>query len=135
MYVDIMHPYSPGLCSPVAQFVDRLGLQYRNARQRNKVLDDELPPRPDFKRHTYTIGGETLEMYCRDSLDVLRDLYSRPEFASSMVYAPEKLFTIFNTVTGEVLERTFSDMHTGRWWWRKQVCLPWIVFLHSLITS
>lgn len=100
--------------------MERLQLQFHNTRALNKIVDS-LPSRPEFMRHTYELGGETLEMYARDSLAVLRDLYGRPDFASSMVYAPEKQFIIVNTATGEVEERAYSDMHTARWWWRMQV--------------
>ncbi|VDB94448.1 unnamed protein product [Peniophora sp. CBMAI 1063] len=103
-----------------AQFTDLLKLQFRSSAQLHKIMDEELPRRPDFLRHTYELGGEKLEMYARDSLEVLRDLYSRPDFASAMVYAPVKHFTVVTTATGVIEERAYSDMHTARWWWRLQ---------------
>ncbi|VDC01268.1 unnamed protein product [Peniophora sp. CBMAI 1063] len=103
--------------------VERLDLQYRNTHELNKILDNELPRRPDFMRHTYRLGGETLEMYARDALDVLKDLYARPDFASSMVFAPVKHFVVVDTEHGRVEERAYSDMHSARWWWRMQTKL------------
>ncbi|VDC04550.1 unnamed protein product [Peniophora sp. CBMAI 1063] len=102
-------------------FANILNLQYRTTRQLHKIIDDQLPPRPDFVRHVYQLGGEKLEMYTCDSLEVLRDLYTWPDFASSIVFAPVKHFTVVDTATREIEECGYCDMHTARWWWRIQV--------------
>ncbi|KZV74632.1 hypothetical protein PENSPDRAFT_572729 [Peniophora sp. CONT] len=97
--------------------VDRLELQYSNTRELNQLMDKELPPRPDFTRHTYELGKEKLEGYMRDSLEVLKELYGRPEFANSLIYAPEKQYKIVERNGVRVARRLYSDMHTGKWWW------------------
>ena len=81
-------------------------------------MDEQLPPRPDFVRRTYELGGEKLDLYMRDSLEVVRDLFGRPEFATSMVFAPERRYTV---VDDNEKDRAYSDMHTGQWWWKQQV--------------
>ena len=50
-------------------------------------MDEELPPRSEFYRQAYEIGEEKLEGYFRDSLDVLKELYARPEFANSLIFS------------------------------------------------
>lgn len=102
-------------------------MQFRNSKQLNHIIDQELPPRPEFVRRTYKLGGEKHEMYMRDSLEVLKELYGRPDLANDMVFAPEKHYVR----KGEGEQRTISDMHTARWWWQMQVrtnCIRSILF-------
>lgn len=82
-------------------------------------MDNKLPSRPDFFRCTYTAGGEKHECYMRNSLEVLRELYGRPDFANDMMYAPEKRYGL---VADGTEKRMFSEMNTSRWWWNMQVC-------------
>lgn len=56
-------------------------------------------------------------MYMRNSFEVLRELYGRPEFARHLIFAPEQHFVI----VGDGEEPEVSDMHTGSWWWWIQV--------------
>lgn len=97
--------------------VDKLKLQFHDNRGVNSIMDAQLPPRPAFKRRTYLLGGERLEMYTRDPIEVLKELYGRPDFARHLIFAPEKHFLI----EGDEEERAYSDMHTGTWWWWMQV--------------
>lgn len=99
--------------------VDKLKLQFHDNRGLNNLMDAQLPPRPAFKRRTYLLGGERLEMYTRDPIEVLKELYGRPDFARHLVFAPEKHFI----VEGDEEERAYSDMHTGTWWWWMQARL------------
>ena len=87
-------------------------------------MDNKLPPRPAFLRRTYVLNGEKLELYMRDALEIVRDLYGRPDFLKSMVYAPEKHEV---EVQEGVWKRSYSDMHTGQWWWTMQVCALFLI--------
>ena len=105
------------------QLADKLDLRYRSSRDLNQIVDGALPARPAFVRRTYQLGGETHELYLRDALGLVEALYGSPEFANELVFAPEKHYV---RVGGEgervSWSRRFSDMHTGRWWWKLQVC-------------
>ena len=85
-------------------------------------MDEELPPRTEFYRHNYELSGEKLEGYFRDSMAVLKELYGRPEFANSLVFAPEKQYKIKVKDGQKKAIRVHSDMHTGQWWCSIQVC-------------
>lgn len=93
-------------------------MQFRTNRELNKIVDKCLPPRSEWYRRTKKVAGETLTLYYRDSLAVLRELYGRPDFVNDMVYAPEKHYVL---VGDDVEERSWSDIYTGRWWWNLQV--------------
>ena len=54
----------------------------------------------------------------RNSLEVAQELYARPDFATSLVFKPEKHYTLDEN---DVLIRAYSDMWTGKWWWKMQV--------------
>ena len=101
---------------------DALGLQYRSNRDLNRLIDKSLPARPKFERQSYVLGGETHDMYLRNSLDVLKELYGRPDFVRYMKFAPEKHFLRYKDAQGNNKKKqTVSEMWTGTWWWDKQV--------------
>ena len=52
--------------------------------------------------------------YFRNVEDVLRRMIGDTRLATSMKWAPEKLFNSKN-------ERLYSELWTGDWWWRTQV--------------
>ncbi|KZV71346.1 hypothetical protein PENSPDRAFT_577930 [Peniophora sp. CONT] len=96
--------------------VDRLKLKFRNNRELNRILDRMLPPRANFVRRTKVIEGEKVELYLRDTLEVVKEIYGRPDFAKYLVFAPEKRYQYVL----DALSRAYSDMHTGNWWWEMQ---------------
>ncbi|KAH9170412.1 hypothetical protein EDB89DRAFT_1853464 [Lactarius sanguifluus] len=102
----------------VPQLVDRLELSYRNTRELDAIIDQELPGRPPFKCWDLLIGGETLHLYYRDIIQCLRSLFGDPELARDMVFAPERHYTERDRTC-----RVYSDMHTGDWWWAVQTSL------------
>ncbi|KZV59788.1 hypothetical protein PENSPDRAFT_672115, partial [Peniophora sp. CONT] len=73
---------------------DGLGLQFRNNRDLNRLIDKNLPTRATFTRRSYTLGGETHDMYMRNSLDVLKELYGRPDFVRYLTFSPEKHYLL-----------------------------------------
>ncbi|KAH9003605.1 hypothetical protein EDB83DRAFT_2509552 [Lactarius deliciosus] len=102
----------------VPQLVDRLELSYRNTRELDAIIDQELPGRPPFKCWDLLIGGETLHLYYRDIIQCLRSLFGDPKLARDMVFAPERHYTERDRTC-----RVYSDMHTGDWWWAVQTSL------------
>lgn len=62
----------------------------------HSILDNELPLPPHFIRRTYTIDGEKQELYMRDSLQVLRELYMRRR---SSTYSPME---VPKTASGQI---------------------------------
>jgi hypothetical protein len=59
---------------------------------------------------------EGIEFYFRDPLEVVRYLLRQVHYSESPVYAPEKRY--------ENGHQQFSEMHTGKWWWKEQEKLP-----------
>ncbi|KAH8982305.1 hypothetical protein EDB83DRAFT_2326586 [Lactarius deliciosus] len=102
----------------VPQLVDRLELSYRNTRELDAIIDQELPGRPPFKCWDLLIGGKTLHLYYRDIIQCLRSLFGDPKLAHDMVFAPERHYTKHDWTC-----QVYSDMHTGDWWWAVQTSL------------
>ncbi|KAF9777395.1 hypothetical protein BJ322DRAFT_1102350 [Thelephora terrestris] len=94
-----------------------LGLSYSSANELNQIIDRKLPSGlPEFVREEVTLAGQTYEFYHRDILQCIRTLYGDPELANFLVHAPERHFTGPDKET-----RMYSEMHTGKWWWTRQV--------------
>ena len=98
------------------EMVERLGLSFKNVSDLNKIIDENLPGRPRFERHEILVGGEVCEVFLRDVLACVRALFGDPDFASYLVFAPEKRFT-----DSGMTKHVYHDMHTGHWWWETQV--------------
>jgi len=62
------------------------------------------------------MAGEAFDVYYRDILACIEDLFGKPEFASSMKFAPERHYADEDQTL-----RIYCDIHTGRWWWATQV--------------
>ncbi|KAI0054641.1 hypothetical protein BV25DRAFT_1816783 [Artomyces pyxidatus] len=97
---------------------ERLNLSFKTAAEMNDLIDDELPERPGFRCEEIEIDGETYEVYFRDVMECVRELYGNPEFAHYMAYAPERHFA-----DEEMKNRLYGEMHTGDWWWHVQTIL------------
>ena len=96
-----------------------LGLSFSSADELNAVIDKKLPNGlPKFVQEEFTLAGQTYEFYHRDVMQCVRALYGDPELVEFLVHAPEKHFTGPDKKT-----RIYSEMHTGKWWWTRQVCL------------
>jgi hypothetical protein len=53
----------------------------------------------------------------RDPLEAVTDLLSRPAFADAMQFTPMKIWKDIDKT-----KRVYSEMSSGNWWWRTQVC-------------
>lgn len=92
----------------------------QNTRELNQIIDHELAPTAEWNRATFKVTGieEELEVVYRDPLEVIQDIYSNPAYCDSMRYQPEK-----HWVDAKRQCRVHNEMHTGDWWWRRQVSL------------
>ena len=96
-----------------------LGLSFSSSDGLNAIIDKKLPSGlPKFVREEFTLAGETYEFYHRDIMQCIRALYEDPELAEFLAHAPERHFTGPDKKT-----RIYSEMHTGKWWWTRQVGL------------
>lgn len=83
--------------------------------------------RPQFCCKEVVIAGESFEFFSRDIIQCITALYGDPEFARHLAFAPEKHYVnndadpSHNDGDGNDRERMYYDMHTGKWWWDKQV--------------
>jgi len=96
----------------------------------------------DRMSHLPTVGGEwkstyvcpgraapswaplEIKYYIRDSLEVLRFIVGDVRVANYMKWAPEKVWN-------HNREQLYSELWSGDWWWRMQVCS---IIMH-LLTS
>ncbi|KAF9477316.1 hypothetical protein BDN70DRAFT_838060, partial [Pholiota conissans] len=96
--------------------VDSLGLSFKNTSELHKIVDKHIPAkRPPFKKHDAHVGGENVEIYSRDVLECIKALYSDPQHARYLVFAPERHYA-----DADKTQRLYRDMHTGKWWWDTQ---------------
>ncbi|KAH9910875.1 uncharacterized protein BXZ73DRAFT_93522 [Epithele typhae] len=99
--------------------VSQLGLSYKNSRELNKLIDNQLSStRPRFKRQEFLIGGEVFELFYRDVIECIQALYGDPEFSGVLVFTPERHYT-----DADRKIRVYFDIHTGKWWWATQEAL------------
>ncbi|EIN05577.1 hypothetical protein PUNSTDRAFT_74727 [Punctularia strigosozonata HHB-11173 SS5] len=94
---------------------DALGLSYKNTRELNRIVDEQLPGRPRFKHEQVVIDNQAFDLFSRDIIQCIKDLWGNPEFASILVFQPEKHYTDDTRTT-----QLYHDMHTGQWWWNTQ---------------
>ena len=104
------------LANTLRKISDRLELSYGTARELNHVIDTLPRRRPLFKCEDFAIGGERLSFYFRDVMECIRALYGDPDFASDLVFTPERHYS-----DPERTCRIYTEMYTGDWWWAVQV--------------
>ncbi|KDQ49877.1 hypothetical protein JAAARDRAFT_142786 [Jaapia argillacea MUCL 33604] len=111
-----------------------LGLSYKNSRELNKIVDEQLPGRPHFKREEIVIAGETFDVYFRDVIECVKALWGEPDFSPVLVFSPERHY-----LDEDKTDRLYHDMHTGKWWWSTQVAIekesPGATILPIIISS
>ena len=57
-----------------------------------------------------------MELHFWDVLGCIQSIYSDPELAQDLVVAPEHHYMDL-----ERMDRVYSEMHTGDWWWAVQL--------------
>jgi len=100
-----------------SQVHEKLGLSYKNSKELN-IIVDKLPSRPKFHKDEITVSGQAFDIYHRDILECIQSLLGDPEFEGKLKFAPEKHYS-----GPDQLNRVYSDVHTGKWWWKVQVSL------------
>ncbi|KAG2053928.1 hypothetical protein BDR06DRAFT_982598 [Suillus hirtellus] len=101
-----------------AQLSDHLGLSYKNSKELDKIINNNLPGQLKFKHEQIIVAGEAFDVFYRDIIECIKVLYSDPDFADFLVFAPECHYTDEDQTI-----RLFHDMHTGQWWWDTQVTM------------
>lgn len=99
-----------------SQVREALGLSFGTTQELNATIDKHLPGRPKFHRKETVIEGEAHEFYARNILECILALWGEPDFAHVLVFEPER-----HSLDEDQKLRLFHDMHTGKWWWGKQV--------------
>ncbi|KAI0040396.1 hypothetical protein FA95DRAFT_1502921 [Auriscalpium vulgare] len=96
----------------------KLDLSFKTTNDINKIVDTQLPPCAEFQCDEITVDGETYEVYSRDIMQCIKELYGNPEFLSSMKFTPERHYA-----DDDHEVPVYSDMNTGRWWHSMQMRL------------
>ncbi|KAG1836595.1 hypothetical protein C8R48DRAFT_623187 [Suillus tomentosus] len=94
---------------------EKIGLSFKNTRELNKIIDNELPGRPKFKRDQIVVANEVFDVYYRDIIECIKALFGDPNFADVLVFAPERHYADEDETI-----RLYHEMHTGKWWWNSQ---------------
>ncbi|KAG1873158.1 hypothetical protein F4604DRAFT_1654403 [Suillus subluteus] len=94
---------------------EMIGLSFKNAHELNKIIDHKLPGRPKFKREQIIIANEAFDVYYRDIIECIKALFSDPNFADFLVFAPERHYADEDETV-----HLYHEMHTGKWWWNSQ---------------
>ena len=98
---------------------EALGLSFKNSRELNKIIDEDLPGTlPKFRCRTTPVLGEPVDLYYRPIMECIQALLGNAEFAKFLIYSPERHYS-----DGNCTIRLYHDMHTGKWWWDTQVCI------------
>ncbi|KAF8337856.1 hypothetical protein F5887DRAFT_1077979 [Amanita rubescens] len=100
------------------EVAEDLGLSYKNSRELHKIIDTQLPGRPKFQRDEISILGESVTLYSRNVVECIKALYGDAEFASHLVFSPERHYT-----ARDKSQRIYHELHTGEWWWEAQIIL------------
>ncbi|KAF8320234.1 hypothetical protein F5887DRAFT_905168, partial [Amanita rubescens] len=99
----------------IPEFRERLRLTFKTSRKLNKMIDGQLPGRPEFQYEEVSVAGQLYPFFRRDILQCIHALYGDPDFARDMIYAPERHFE-----DPEGTQRVYHEMNTGKWWWKTQ---------------
>ncbi|KAG1810876.1 uncharacterized protein BJ212DRAFT_1448568 [Suillus subaureus] len=62
------------------------------------------------------VAGEAFDVYYHNIIKCVKSLYSDPDFARYLTFAPEQHHT-----DEDQMVHLFRDMHTGKWWWETQL--------------
>lgn len=62
------------------------------------------------------VATEEVELWLRDPVECVRELFSNPAFKDKIHYKPQKTYA-----NKSKTERVYSEMWEGQWWWKMQV--------------
>ncbi|KAG2351167.1 hypothetical protein BDR07DRAFT_1476096 [Suillus spraguei] len=113
---------------------EKLGLSFKNTRELNKIIDNKLPGRPKFKCKQIVVANEAFDVYFCDIIECIKALFSDPNFADFLVFAPERHYADKDETIC-----LYHEMHTGKWWWNSQKHLdrerPGVTIIPVIISS
>ncbi|KAG1837634.1 hypothetical protein DFJ58DRAFT_718846 [Suillus subalutaceus] len=113
---------------------EMMDLSFKNARELNKIIDQELPGRLKFKREQIIIANEVFDVYYCDIIECINALFNDPNFADFLVFAPERHYADEDETV-----HLYHEMHTGKWWWNSQKHLdhecPGMTIIPIIISS
>ena len=115
VHFHLLRPFS--LIIPLEKIANSLKLSYNTSNKLDKIIDTQLPGRPEFQRHEVVVQGESMEYFSRPVLECIKALWGDPDFSDDLIFSPERHYT-----DADETVRAFHEMHTGKWWWRTQVC-------------
>jgi hypothetical protein len=85
----------------------------------NNIIDKKLPAsRPSFSHGEIVVAGEVYDVYYRNIIECIRELFGNSEFDEELILKPERHY---EDASMDKDKRLYHDMHTGRWWWDTQV--------------
>ncbi|KAG1872987.1 hypothetical protein DFJ58DRAFT_713562 [Suillus subalutaceus] len=94
---------------------ENIGLSFKNSRELNKIINGELPGRPEFKCEQIIVAGQVFNIYYHDIIECIKVLFGDPNFAQYLIFVPECHYADEDKTV-----RLYHDMHTGKWWWNCQ---------------
>lgn len=101
------------------QVRDKLGLSYSSTAEMHRIVDD-LPCRAgQWQVRSLTFHDRQNEEFVfryRDIVGAIKSLWSDPDLQDQLVFAPKRVWR-----DKERHERVYSEMWTGKWWWKIQV--------------
>lgn len=85
-----------------------------------------MPKGPDWICTPFRITGdkldkegnprtEDIELWHRDPVECIRELFGNPAFETNLYYEPYKVYR-----DEGCMNREYSDLWTGDWWWNLQ---------------
>ncbi|KAG2046998.1 hypothetical protein BDR06DRAFT_985351 [Suillus hirtellus] len=94
---------------------EKIGLSFKNTWELNKIIDNELPGHPKFKHDQIVVANEAFDIYYRDIIECIKALFSDPNFADVLAFAPGCHYADKDEAI-----RLYHEMHTGKWWCNSQ---------------
>ncbi|KAG2054587.1 hypothetical protein BDR06DRAFT_989477 [Suillus hirtellus] len=105
-----LSPAAPACGSSSTAFMELVSIEGLN-----KIIDNELPGRPKFKCNQIVVANEAFDVYYRDIIECIKALFSDPNFADFLVFAPECHYA-----NKDEMIRLYHKMYTRKWWWNSQ---------------
>ncbi|KAH9011084.1 hypothetical protein EDB84DRAFT_1279308, partial [Lactarius hengduanensis] len=111
-----------------------LGLSYRNIRELNCIINEEMPGRPRFKCEELRIGGESYDFYFQEAIPCIRALFGDPKFSRQLIFALERHYQ-----DADHTVQVIDEMYTRKWWWSVQQSLelhrPGAIVIPVIVSS
>ncbi|KAG1732170.1 hypothetical protein EDD22DRAFT_960408 [Suillus occidentalis] len=116
-----VNQYHPFLDEGDYEVTNKLGLSYKNACALHQKIDHELPGVTPWRRSVIQISGinEEFELFMRDPVESIKELWANPAYLEHLTYAPERRFA-----DEEKSERIYDELMSGDWAWETQTLLP-----------